>query len=222
MFSRWSLLGLSAVAALMGPHHADAREFAVNIEQCPTTLTLRVPPEFTAAVDQQARGLRAAVLDGLHANPGRKARYADLFLVTWDSRKPLPSIAIGSLGSTLSHQGRLTRKNWEELRRDALTSSQAQMDSWMQQGMARLKPGMPSNLEKIEGRLLSLRDGDPDELALFGESTGTVDGTAMRWYTVAKLVYAQKCLAYVLISVDASESRALEHLVEISEQVTVK
>mgnify|MGYP003584515347 CR=1 FL=1 len=222
-FRAWSVLGLAAVAALsFGPLDAVAREVAVNIEKCPATLTLQVPSEFTAANDEWTRGLRSAVLDGLHANPGRKARYAELLLANWHSRKTLPSIAVGSLGSTFSHQGRFTRKNWEELRRDGLASSQSQMESWMKQGMARLKPGLPSNIEKMEGRVLSLRSGDPDELALFGESTGTVDGAAMRWYTVAKLAYAQMCIAYVLISVDASEPRALERLVEIAEQVRVK
>lgn len=201
---------------------AVARELPISIEGCPSQLSLTVPDEFTTAVTSEQRAQRSAVIEGLHRNPGRKARYSEVLFADWEAEARFPQILVASLGSTLQSQGRYSQAQWQELKRTAVTSSKAQQEEWARRGLARLKPGMPANLTQVEGKVTRLREGGENDFTAFMDSTATVDGKPIRFYSAAKFNYAKQCLAYVTVSVEASDAVALERLVRFAEQISVR
>ena len=212
------------VAALMvtASAIAIARDIPITIEGCPNQLSLHVPDDFFTAATLEQRAHRSAVIDRLHTNPGRKARYSEVLFIDWNDDSGFPQILVASLGSTRQSQGRLSETQWQELKRMVLTSSKLQQEAWMRQGLSRLRPGMPHDVQQVQGRILRLGDGGPNDLTIFGESQSTVTGKSFRIYTAAKFNYAKQCLAYVTVSVKASDENALVKLVQFAEQISVR
>ena len=218
-----ALVALATLALLASTASVSvAREVPINIEGCPSQLSLTVPSEFSSAVTAEQRAQRSVLIEGLHRNPGRKARYSDVLFTDWDAETRFPQILVASLGSTLQSQGRYTQTQWQEIKRTAVTSSKAQQEEWARRGLARLKPGMPANLKQVEGRVTRLAEGGANDFVAFMDSTATVDGKSVRLYSAAKFNYANQCLAYVTVSVDASDAGALERLVRFAERISVR
>jgi hypothetical protein len=216
-----SLRSWSVIALLSVGLPAAARDIPITIERCPSALSLRVPDEFSAAASAEHQAYRDAILNRLHENPGRKARYSEILITDWRLRSDMPQILVASLGTTLEAQGRMSESQWQELKRAALTSSKAQQEHWARQGLARLRPGMHADIQQVEGRVTRLVVGGPNDFTIFMNSTFTAAGSSQQVYTAAKFNYVKRCLAYIAVSVDASDDRALDTLTKIVERISV-
>lgn len=221
--SSLDLVARGAVALLATASAAAvAREVPITIEGCPSQLSLTVPTEFTVAATAEQRTHRSAVIDGLHRNPDRKARYSEVLFTKWDVNAGFPQILVASLGSTLKSQGRYTQAQWQELKRTAITSSKAQQEEWARRGLSRLRPGIQADAKNVKGKVIRLGEGGPSDFTMFMDSTATIAGQPVRLYSAAKFNYAKQCLAYVTVSVEASDEDALAKLVWFAEQVVVR
>lgn len=219
------VLGVSsAITSIDVLAQTDGSNFAtypVWLEGCPSELRLRVPSLFSRAAGADAIAFRSAILTQLHLNPGRKARYSEVLLTDWSEGTPFPQISVASLGSVIPRQGRITETEWLRLKREMLSASAAQRDQWVSEGLKKLAPGRPTEIEDIKGRISKLSEEKPNSIALFGTSTAVVSGRAMQLHSVSKLIYIRQCLAQVMTSVDATRPRALDELTRFASLIDV-
>ena len=106
---RSTALAVVLLAALVPEVRAQApagqtSAYPVRLEGCPSKLHIRIPAQFTRARGPVEVARRDAILDRLHSNPGRKARYSDVFLSDWKAEPGFPQISVASLGSVTQRQ----------------------------------------------------------------------------------------------------------------------
>lgn len=92
----------------------------------------------------------------------------------------------------------------------------------MQQGLARLKPGMHHNIQSIESKISHVSEGGPNDFTMFSDTIFTIAGKSTRAYLAAKLSYAKRCLVYVGVAVEATDDDGVEKLIRYVEQINVR
>jgi len=186
----------------------------VTLEGCPTAIPLQIPAAFTRASNSKQERLRDDVIRGLHANPYRKMRYSELFKIDWERGYGMPTISVASLGTLIHAQGRITEQTWREIKRELLTSSTARLEELMRRGRETIDPGNPPELASIRTRLGSLFEETADSVVILASHELSLEGIPMRVLGAAKVIYTRQCVAYVEVSVDATDPEAMRSLNE--------
>jgi len=223
--ARYVISVLAFGVLLVGPSLAVAQElltYAVPLEGCPSQIRLTIPREFSQADTPAKLKQRTTILDALHANKARKARYSEIFLANWASENGLPYISVSSLGSLIRSQGRISVSDWREIRSEFLKSTAASRQSIIEKQITRYNAGSAVNANTIRGQIPTLFEEGDTAIVIVGSSTSVVGARTLEVVSVAKLAYVHKCIASVQIALDASAPNALKTLDRYMSQVIIK
>ncbi len=220
------IISVLAVCVLpVMPSLAAAQElstYAVRLEGCPSKIRLTIPREFSQADTAEKQKRRTAILDTIHANKARKARYSEIFLGNWASEDVFPYISVSSLGSLIRSQGSVSINDWRKIRGEFLKSTTASRQSMIEKQIQRYDAGRAVNATTIRAELPTLFEEGDRSIVIVGSSTYLVEDRALEVVWVAKLAYVHKCIAFIQIALDASAPNALKILDRQMSQVTIK
>lgn len=202
------LLGSSATAG----DPSRSKVAYVTLEGCPSAIPLQIPAAFTRPSGRKQERLREDVISELHANPHRRMRYSELFMVDWESQYGMPQISVASLGTLIRAQGRISEETWQDIKRGLLTSSEAQREELMRQYRATVDPGNPEELRSLRTKLGSLYEESPNTVVILGQHEFSIRGIPIRSLGAAKVIYTRQCVAYVEVAVDSMDPAALRSL----------
>jgi hypothetical protein len=214
----WSLLAVLCTASL---GDCVAATFPISVVACPRKLNITVPTPMLPPRTADDKALKQRVLDGLHSNPGRTARYSEMFLADWSADNPVPSIFVSSLGSVRARQGKFTPEQWNELKAVALSANKSQREEWMRKGLAERRPGMPSGVGNVEGSVEGFFADRQTEFTAIGTANATYLDQPMNYLSAMKMVFVDGCIVHLTFYVDARESDARSALLALVRHTTV-
>ena len=219
VFSVLAYLGFAPVAH---GQSLTGSSMIVRMEGCPSDLRLVLPAKFSRANSPEQKARRNAILERLHSNPGRRARYADVFLTDWNSELAFPQISVASLGSFISRQGKISEIEWQQIKTDFVRATQAQHYQWMAQGIAKLKPGRSADIKTLESKIASVTADRPNAILALGTTKAVIGNEVVESHTAAKLIYAKRCVAYVIAAVKGSELEPMNELLQVVAAIEVE
>lgn len=200
----------------------QASSYPVRLEGCPSEVHLQIPSQFSRARGPEEVARRDAILDRLHSNPGRKARYSDVFLSDWKADSGFPQISVASLGSVIQRQGQITDAEWQRIKKEIMGASQAQRERWVAQHIEKLKPGLPAEIRLLKSKVAAATEEKPNSIVALGTFTAVVSGRTFEYHSAAKFIYSKRCVVYLITAVDASRPRAVEELTQFVSLVEVE
>lgn len=194
--------------------------YSVSIPNCPTAIPFNIPNGFRHPSTPAERDLRTQILDSLHSNTARRARYREVLMQEWDDPYSSPSITFGTLGTVMEMQGKVSPAVWRSLRAelDKLKANRPEMQRLMNEGSRNLQRGSQADIQYRESGLLAVIDGDPNQFSMLQRTQATASGLPMDIYGGASFIYADKCLVYAVINVPAAIPEARELAVQLIEQ----
>ena len=211
---------LGACAPEAQPPTLNHPNYQATVEGCPATLVLTVPSEFQPAQTAAALATKARILDTLHANPARRARYSEVFLMDWDDPKGFPQLTVASLGSLIAHQGNISQEEWASIKSEFTSSTAEQRARILDQYLARSSSG--ASFPVLKAQIDRLYPDTDDSFIIVGFGTGTVHSDEVAFLSAARVTYTQQCVAYTTIAVDADSPNALLELNRLMSQMSVK
>lgn len=179
---------------------------SVQIEGCPTTLTVTLPSEFhPPTVDPQ-------LASGLNANPARKTIYSVGFIS--QSLQPEHSaliayILIGSLGSTVNHQGGISQANFQALKEELYKENPLDQPA-VQEYMDALKRGADEHWKTTipigDTFVLEVFEMSTSAMAILGITTMLLSDEILTAYSIARFDLVEGCLVYAGITLPTTLS----------------
>ncbi len=218
----FSICALVVFAPVVYSQNAKSEPISIRLEGCPSALRLVLPTKFSRAHGPEASARRDEILEGLHANPGRKARYSDVFFVDWKNELAFPQVSVASLGTFISRQGKITEAEWQGVKTELVSASQAQRDRWVAKSIAKFKPNRSNEIAALQSRIASITADRPNSIVAFGTSKAVVGGQLIESHTAAKFIYTKRCLAYVIAAVDGSAPNSFDELIQIASVIDVE
>lgn len=206
------------VALLTAVLPANAREIPVRIENCPAPLALVVPDRYRLAVTVEEIATRDEAIAKLHANPKRKARYAEIVRLDWSPDVFPAQIMVASLGSL---RGTYTEKEWVAIRDGLASMPEGSVRSFGKQGADRLK-GEHDRAWSVAFTTTPTVSSREWEVITTMESSIKYEDVEIPMINVAKIVYAHGCIGYITFAMDRDAEGALSRAMEFIEKVSVK
>ncbi len=196
--------------------------YLVSIEGCPSPLVLTVPVEFQPAQAPGAQETRTRILERLHTNPARVARYSDVYLIDWEEPTGFPQLTIASLGSLIQHQGRISTADWSSIKSEFLRLTEDQRAGLLEKSIARLETGSLPDSEVLNAQIEQLYRDSDDSLVMVALGKGeTLDGE-VDYLSAFRLTYVRQCIAYTTIAVNISAPDAIPMLNRFMTQLKVE
>ena len=200
----------------------DISHYGVPLLGCPSQIKLSIPKEFSKADTAVEQKQRTKILDTLHANKARKARYSEIFLANWGSENGLPYISVSSLGTLIRSQGTISQSDWRKIRDEFLKSTTVSRQKLIEKQIQRYNAGSAVNAHTVRAEMPTLFEEGDTTIVMVGSSTSVVEGRTLEVLTAAKLAYVHKCIATVQVAVDADAPNALGVLSRYMSQVAIK
>jgi len=187
-------------------------QYSVPLEGCPTELKVAVPIEFSRASTAAAQQRRTAILDGLHANRARTAKYGEIFLTNWSSETNFPYISVASLGSLMKFQGQISEEDWLNVRSEFLESTEASRKAFFESLAPKYIAGSKFDIDSIRSEFPAVFEETDTTIVLLVSGSSVVEARRIEFISATKIVYANKCIANVQVVVDSDSLDGLRVL----------
>lgn len=135
-------------------------------------------------------------------------------LSDWPSKTGFPHIAVGSLASAANKQGAITEVDWKRIKEQLVNSSQAQPNQWVDMHTNKLERHDPPSVQRLQSRAHVAELESENAVITYGSGAAVIDGKQIEFNSAPKLVYANKCLVYLLVAVDARSPNAQRQVTE--------
>lgn len=94
----------------------DTREVQVDLVGVPSTATMEVPATFSPASSASEEVTEQTILTAAKKNEARPGSYSKVLARDWSTDlMQMTTLSIGQLGSTMEHQGEITRNQWQAI-----------------------------------------------------------------------------------------------------------
>jgi hypothetical protein len=200
----------------------EVAKYHVPLEGCPTELVIAVPIEFSHANTADSQQRRAAILEGLHANRARTARYSEIFLADWSSDTGFPHISVASLGSLLQSQGKISEEEWLNIREEVLESTVESRKALIESVAPKYIAGSKFDISAMRGEFAASFEETHTTIVTLSSGSGVVEGRHIEFISAVKLAYVHRCIAYVQVAVDAGHSDALRVLNGMIAKISIR
>lgn len=199
-----------------------AGEFPVSFTDIPRPVVLQIPVGFEPAVTGAAKARRERLLDFYRLNPAYKGRYEDVFVRNWLVDNPMPQIICSTLGAVRHAQGSITAKDWDGIRKEALSSiSSKEIATIRSQFRPNIEANSPVQLHTSDELLWLEKQQDPTSVVVLANMTSTIDGRSVKVFSARKIIYHEGYLVTVDVVLDATQADALASLKEYVESIKV-
>ena len=186
----------------------------VQIPGCPTSIEIKVPDGFTLPSDAGQRRKKAQILDALHSNSARKARYSELFLKDWTAELNYPHVMIGTLGTVLKAQGHIGPEDWAGIKSEfmKLHANSALREQTLESKVKEYQAGSRAGYEMQHREIVDMFEEDENSLVMLATVRAQVNQTTLNLFSASKFVYVPRCLVQVIIAVSADDPSAPEDI----------
>jgi hypothetical protein len=197
LFSRVCLVVFALQLWFAGASFSSQRTIQVRLAGYNDDIELRVPNEFRRPSTRAEIEFRDEVLATLYSNSARRARYSEILSIDWNTPSLLPRMNIVSLGTLISHQGRIKRALWEELKEgwQAIsdgTTSNAVRDA-IEARQRTLSEGSIIDIEIVHQEILPVFTSDRNSATIVSEFLINVSGSrSIDAWASMKLIYTPK------------------------------
>ncbi len=202
--------------------NVNTHMYSINVAGCPTKLKLHIPSYFTRPITSSETQDRDNIINKLHGNPGRKARYSEIFLTDWNSKETFPIIMVSSLGSLIKRQGKINIDEWRKLKSYLLKLTESQRKEVLRTGVMRLVENSDITFDFLSTRISSIVDPKENSIVTLAISKATVLERTINTLNAAKMIYNQNCIAYITVAVDAAPKNAFITLTNIISEIDIK
>ena len=204
------------------PAKNSTRVYSIKIVGCPTKLKLKLPGYFVRPVTPSEIQDRDNMIRGLHSNPGRKARYSEIFLTDWSNKETYPIIMVYSLGSLIKRQGKINAGEWYKLKTNFLKMTASQKKEALKTGIERLVESTGIAFDDLNSKISSITTTEDNSIVMLGVSRAIVLGKTVNTYNAAKMIYSNSCISAVTVAVDATPADSIVLLANIVSDIDIK
>jgi hypothetical protein len=202
------IVGIYAIFAMT----SKAETYSVILPEFPRPVTISFPSGFRPASTMDEKSRNTALLAYFRLNPSIKGNYEHAFLKDWQNPEPMPQIVIGTLGITAGKQGKISPKNWAEIRGYFLQASKMEMDKVRQEITPKIMQTSPIS-EKIHNELLWLeKQDDPSSATVLSLLSTNREGKILDRFSARKVMYHNGFMLFANVVVDANKPDALNEI----------
>jgi hypothetical protein len=202
------LAGICALSALT----SKAENFSVIMPEFPRPVTIAFPSGFRPASSNEERIRNAALMAYWRLNPSIKGNYEHAFLKDWQNPEPMPQIVIGTLGVTKGKQGKISAKNWAEIRGYLLEASQKEIDKVRKEITPKIMR-TSSISEEIQNDLVWIeKQDDPSTATILCHINANREGQIIEHLSARKVMYHNGFMMFANVVVEANKPDALNEI----------
>ena len=209
---RMKLKVLLITLFVLGFEAAEAENYSIILPEFPRPVTIAFPSDFRPASTMEEKSRNAALLAYFRLNPSMKGNYEHAFLKDWQNPEPMPQIVIGTLGITTGKQGKISSKNWAEVRGYLLQASKMEMDKVRQEITPKIMQTSPIS-EKIHNELFWFeKQDDPYSATVLSLISTNREGKILDHFSARKVMFHNGYMLFANVVVDANKPDALNEI----------
>ncbi len=201
------ICGIAIFAAM-----AKAEDYSLILPEFPRPATIAFPEGFLPPTTKEEKERHSRLLEYFRLNPERKGNYEHVFLKDWQNPNPMPQIVIGTLGATKGNQGKISKKNWEEIREYFIQASEAEIEKVRREITPRVMQSSPIN-EELQKDLVWIEDqNDPNSATTLSYIRVMRDEDNPEQFSARKIMYHNGYMIFANVVVDANQAAALSNI----------